>query len=75
MTGCGTGGRAAVLAVQHAALAPVVALRPSVLWSLDGEVFRATLRADRGGALHAADEQSLGRAAPAADDGRGHRSA
>ena len=48
--------------------ATVVAREPSVLWSLDGDVFLAALRADGGRALAALDavaEETLRRAAPA----------
>ena len=48
--------------------ATVVAVEPSVLWSLDGDVFLAALRADGGRALAAVDavaEENLRRAAPA----------
>ena len=49
--------------------ATVVAAEPSVLWSLDGDVFLAALRADGGRALAALDavaDENLRRAAPAA---------
>lgn len=47
--------------------ATVVAQQPSILWSLDGDVFLATLRADGGRAMAALDavaEENLRRAAP-----------
>jgi MFS family permease len=48
--------------------ATLTALVPSVLWSLEGDVFLAALRTDGGralGALHAIAEDNLRRAAPA----------
>lgn len=47
--------------------ATVIARQPSVLWSLDGDVFLAALRADGGRAMAALDavaEENLRRAAP-----------
>lgn len=68
VVGAGEGFGEIALLRHGVRTATVIAESPSVLWSLDGAIFLASLRADGGRALAALDalaEENLRRAAPA----------